>query len=134
MKAILVGKSKTAAGRMTKNILKSNGLRGWAMDVDAGKFNQAAEQYYRTTLWSDHMEEGLRVLSKDGRQFDREGSQVSGRMGQIVTGGSSVAEFIDRFGSKVLTGKANAGEIQRLILLSLLIIEEKQRQQDKASS
>jgi hypothetical protein len=133
MKAILVGNSKTAAGRMTKNILKSNGLRGWAMDVDAGKFNQAAEQYYRTTLWSDHMEEGLRVLSKDGRLFDREGSQVSGKMGQIVTGGCSVSEYIDRFGSRVITGKATAGEIQRLILLSLLIIEEKQRQQEKVS-
>lgn len=133
MQMILAGKKKTAADRLTGNILESKGMRGSAMDLDASAFNEAAERYYRTTLWTDHMEEGLRVLSEDGRRFDREDNQVTGRMAEIVTGGCSVTAYIDRFGPRVISGKATAGEIQRLILLSLLIIEQKQRQQEKGA-
>jgi len=128
MRAVLAGKKKTAAGRLTKGILEIKGMRGDAMDLDAPGFNQAAERYYRTTLWTNHMEEGLRVLSEDGRRFDRQGGQVPGRMAEIVTGGCSATAYIDRFGPRVISGKATAGELQRLILLSLLIIEEQQRQ------
>jgi hypothetical protein len=131
MRSILLGKKKTAAERLTKNILKSHGTGGKAMDLDAPRFNQAAERYYRTTLFTHHMEEGLRVLAKDGRRFDREGGQVTGRMAGIVTGGCSTVAYIEEFGGKVISGQATETEIQRLILLSLLIIEQKQRQQEK---
>jgi hypothetical protein len=133
MKAILGGKKKNAATRLTGNILETKGVRGSAMDLDATRFNQAAERYYRTELWGDHMEEGLQVLSKDGRQFDREGGPVPGRMAELVTGGCSATAYIDRLGPRVITGKATADETRRLILLSLLIIEHIQRQQEKGS-
>lgn len=129
MKAILTQKTETAAARLTTNILKSNGLRDRAIDVDAPRFNQAAERYYRTDLWADHMKEGLQVLAEDGRGFDHQAAQVAGRMAAIVTGGCSVAGYIDQFGPKVITGEAGGQELQGLILLSLLIIEQKQRQQ-----
>lgn len=131
MRAILAGEKKSAATRLTKNIMGTTGLRGGVMDLDADRFNQAAERYYRTELWSDHLEEGLQVFSKDGRQFDREGGSVAGRMAEIVTGGSSVTACIDRFGPRVITGKATAEETQRLILLALLLIEQMQRKQEK---
>lgn len=131
VQAILAGKKKTAAARLTGNILGTKGWHGSAMDIDAVRFNQAAEGYYRTELWRDHMEEGLQVFAQNGRQFDRVGGQVPGRMAEIVTGGSSVTAFIDRFGRKVISGKATADETQRLILLSLLIFEQKQRQLEK---
>lgn len=133
MKAILSGKKKNAAARLTGNILETKGMRGSAMDLEATRFNQAAERYYRTELLGDHMEEGLQVLSKDSRRFDREGGPVPGRMAELVTGGSSATAYIDRLGPKVISGKATADETRRLILLSLLIIEHIQRQQEKES-
>lgn len=131
MRAILAGKKKTAAERLTGSVLECRGRHGSAMDLEASSFNEATERYYRTALWTDHMEEGLRVLSEDGRRFDREGGRVFGRMAELVTGGCTVATHIDRFGPRVISGKATAEELRRLILLSLLIIEHKQRQREK---
>jgi hypothetical protein len=131
MGMILDHKQETAAERLTTNIMSSNGLRGHAIDVDADRFNQATERYYRTDLWKDHMDEGLRVLAEDGRLFDRDGVQQLGRMAGIVTGGCSAATCIDQLGAKVIAGQATGPELQHLIMLSLLIIEQKQRWQDK---
>jgi hypothetical protein len=134
MGMILDHQQETAAERLTTNILNSNGLRGNAIDVDAARFNQATECYYRTDLWKEHMAEGLRVLAEDGLQFDRDGVQQLGRMAGIVTDGCSAATCIDQLGAKVISGQATGVELQRLILLSLLIVEQKQRWQDKNTS
>lgn len=133
MKEMLAGNKRTAAQRMTGNIMESRGLRGGAMNLDAAEFNQAAEKYYRTTLLTSHMEEGLRVLAEDSRHFEREKCPVQGRMAEIVTGGCSVAAYTDRVGPTIISGKATVSEIQRVILLSLLIIEHQQREQENVS-
>jgi hypothetical protein len=133
MKEMLTGGKRTAAQRMTGNIMESRGLRGGAMNLDAGEFNQAAEKYYRTTLLTNHMEEGLRVLAEDSRHFERGGCEVTGRMAEIVTGGGSITAYIDRVGPTIIGGKATVSEIQRVILLSLLIIEHQQREQENVS-
>ncbi len=132
MKAILAGDKKTAAERLTREIMESRGARGSAMNLQADEFNRAAEKYYRTTLLTDHLEEGMRVLSEDSYRFERKGCQVISKMAEIVTGGCSITAYIDRFAPRVINGKASGDEIQRLILLSLLIIEQKRREQEKS--
>ena len=131
MKAIVAGDRRLASDELTRGIMQNSGAFGNPMNLDAEEFNRRAEQYYRTTLCSKHMQEGLSVLIEDGKRLDRCCDQQLGQIRQELTGNKDAADVIRHLGKKVTGDKADSDEIRRLIMLSMLIIEHENRRSDK---
>jgi len=128
MQALLAGDRISAADELTRGILRDSGSSGSAMNRDAEEFNRTAERYYRTTLWSGHMKEGLQVLMDDGKRLDSCSDQYFAQMRQEVAGNKGAAEVIQQLGNKVIADQADSDDTRRLIMLSMLIVEQEHRQ------
>ncbi|MBM9536095.1 hypothetical protein [Desulfobulbus alkaliphilus] len=122
LEAMLKGTAPTAAARLTTEILSEMGRNTNPMHVRAADFNRAAEIYYRTNLLQTHLKNGLETLIEDGRRLDACSAPSVCLIREQLTGTIPAALLIGQIGSRVLTGKAAIDEIQRLLLLILLII------------
>lgn len=133
MKALLEGEKSSASDELTQGILRDSGSRGSAMHMDAEAFNCRAERYYRTTLWSEHMKEGLQVLVDDGKKLESCSDHYFAQMRQEITGNRSAGEAIQQLGNKVIGDQADSEDTRRLIMLSMLIVEQEYRRSVKQS-
>lgn len=112
----------SAAGRLTKGILETVGSKT-AMKTEAREFNSGAEQYYRTTLRQQQMEEAFDLLCDECRLFDRQATQLddeSTKALRLTLQGQGVDEFMRAIRQDILLGQADIPTLQRLMNLILV--------------
>jgi hypothetical protein len=113
---------RSAAGRLTRGILDHAGAAA-PLGVPAERFNQAAEQYYRTTLRRKHMEEALDLMEKDLIAIDAPGAWRQGRYNRPLyhlLKGAAAGEFLARHRQAILAETASEETLAKLIQLGIL--------------
>ncbi len=123
MESLLDMPERQAANVLTKSILQEAGHSGTAMQLDAETFNHASENYYRTTLWTQHMREALDVLVADAGALNNHPDQRFAAILHRLTKDMPAEDMAAQLGGKVIDARASSEEIRRLILLSMLTIE-----------
>lgn len=131
MQALLAGEEPTAAEELTRGILQGASAGKGAMAFEAPDFNHRAETYYRTTLWSRHMQEGLEALLASGRALEQGTDRSFSRLLQAVIGERNMLEVIRELGGRAIDGTADRDETRQLISVALLIIEQEHRRQHR---
>ncbi|WP_456385072.1 hypothetical protein [Desulfolithobacter sp.] len=127
MKSLLDMPEHQAADVLTRGIVREAGCSGPAIQVDADTFNHAAERYYRTTLWTQHMREAVDVLKEDARSLENYPDKRFAEILSQLTEERKASDMMDQIGIKVMNGQARSSEIRRLILLTMLTIEREYR-------
>ncbi|MEW5902577.1 MAG: hypothetical protein AB1715_14015, partial [Acidobacteriota bacterium] len=114
----------TARGRLCRGILDSLGVSS-CFEVEAGVFNQAAENYYRLTLRQKHLAEAWAVFENDlaAPQFDqRLESPLFRQAAQGLLGGGRALVAARGLKSSVVSENASPNELIKTINLLLLDI------------
>lgn len=120
--------ASSAAGRLTAGILGQCGGSA-AMNMPAGEFNAAAENYYRTELRRRHGNEAFSVCLESARLLDRmalEGcGQLRSTLSELLNGGSAEA-FTSELSRGFFSGRLTEDTLRTFIALLLLCIEAEQ--------
>ncbi|MEI6215255.1 MAG: hypothetical protein WCP10_14210 [Desulfuromonadales bacterium] len=114
----------SAAARLTDGILSEVNARS-PLNVNAREFNAAAEQYYRTTLRRQHMDEAINILDHDCRTLDRESGALDQqqRMAlRVVLQGDDASRIVESARQDVLNDQADISTLLRLMNLVLLTV------------
>jgi hypothetical protein len=111
-----------AAGSLTRGILAEVGARH-PMDVDATEFNRAGERFYRDTLRTRQLAEGMDacagLLQATAHRARRHADAVTLEALQRLTGGRGVAQFVALTAKSVTRETAEAGTLRAWIGLVL---------------
>ncbi len=116
--------SHTAAERLTGSILEHLGVRS-PLKVSADEFNSAAEEFYRTSLRSQHVAEGLDVVEDNLRTLASPSSSHHNTIGRLLYGLIPSGEFfryVHDIRESVMNETASIEELRRLIFAVLLTI------------
>jgi len=120
--------TRSAAGKLGRGILDELNARD-PMRVKADDFNRGAERYYRGGVRQKHMEEGIAILEQDFRDLDRAaGSDEAGLRRAMHSLGEpdGAAGYLAGVRSDLLSERLDAGQLRRLINLTLLTINRDQ--------
>lgn len=113
-----------ALGKLTHSILDEMGADS-AIRVRAKEFNQAAEQYYRTTLRRKYLEEGFSFLEEDLGRFDLKweaANEMSAEDVRFVMGDRGPLDFLSAVKEDLLEETASPDELKVVINLVLMSI------------
>ncbi len=119
----------TALGRIVGGTLKERRLGSRPLRIAADAFNEATEQYYRTTLKRHHSEEGLQVLAEDCQRL--EGGEDPHLRQLMGTEGGSAAAFVRDSTAAVLSETASLEHLQRLIAIGLAVVHAEKRRETR---
>jgi len=117
-------RSHSAAERLTDGILEHLGVRS-PLKVSADEFNGAAEDYYRNSLRSQHIAEGLDVLEDDFRTLASPLSRHHTTIGRLLYGLIPLGEvfrYIHDIRESIIHETASIEELRHLISAVLLTI------------
>jgi hypothetical protein len=112
---------RSAAGRLTSGILNEVNATS-PLRVNAREFNVGAENYYRTTLRRQHLEESFNFLVKDCNELDREQGTLDEPLRKalrVILNGLGATRFVETAKDDVLSERADIPTLQRLINLLL---------------
>ena len=116
---------RSALGRLTHGILSELGASD-PLRADACRFNQAAEDYYRTGLRRRHLGEAWQVLSEDltgaGLSALENDSTARRALGARL-GRRETQALLAELKEPVLDGRAGAEDVSLLINLLLTVID-----------
>ncbi|MFZ5572197.1 MAG: hypothetical protein ACOZF0_17500 [Thermodesulfobacteriota bacterium] len=115
----------SASGRLIRGILHQAGSGGPAMRLSGKEFNQAAENYYRTTLHQKTFREALGAFKDDIDKLDswqtwREGYYNQALLGML--GGESGGGFLKRQEHDLLHESIGEADLRKMIQLMMLSI------------
>jgi hypothetical protein len=116
-----------ASGKLTRGILDQVNAQS-AMTLPAETFNQATENYYRTTLRNQHIDESFTILCKDITKLDRTESGISQEMRNLlhsILKESDLPSFLKRVQVEVIQEKASPEILEKLVKLILVYIHYK---------
>jgi len=119
----------SAADRLTRGILDTAGASA-PLKLPAADFNQAAEHYYRESLRSRQMEEGLDGLQEDLAAIDAPQSWRQGRYNRPLyklLKGQSAEGYVRRHRQALLFEMASEETLEKLIHLVMLTTVEQRR-------
>jgi hypothetical protein len=111
----------SAAGRLTAGILKEVNASS-PLRVTAREFNSGAEQFYRTTLRHQHIEEAFEFLLHDCSTLDRAQSKLDDSQRKalrVILQGQEAARFVMTAKEDVVHEQADTVTLQRLMNLLL---------------
>ncbi len=117
-------RNQTAADRLTGSILEHLGVRS-PLKVSADEFNSAAEAFYRNSLRSQHIAEGLDVLEDDLRALASPTSLHHTTIGRLLYGlipSGELFRYLHDIRKSVMNETASIEELRRLIFAVLLTI------------
>jgi len=119
----------SVAGSLTQAVCAEGGFAS-PLSVEASDFNRAAENYYRGSLRSRHIEEGLRFFEEDllklNRADGRTRPEVRHALSSVFRDGDE-GPFISRIRRSVMEEDASPEDLRKLIyLLIITIYEEKE--------
>jgi hypothetical protein len=116
-----------ASGKLTRGILNQEKARS-PMNLPAGTFNQAAENYYRTELRNKHIKESFNLLTEDIVKLDRAESGISQEMrSQLhnILGQNNLSIFMETVQNEVMQDKASPATLEQIVNLILVYIHYK---------
>jgi cell division septum initiation protein DivIVA len=116
-----------ASGKLTSGILNQANAKS-PMNLEAGTFNLAAENYYRTVLRKQHIRESFDILREDIIKLDQAVSGVSHEMRSLlhnIRQGKNPASFMETAQSEVMREKATPQTLEKLVYLILAYIHYK---------
>ncbi|MCA9471471.1 MAG: hypothetical protein MRJ96_01025 [Nitrospirales bacterium] len=112
-------------GKLTKGIQEQAGVSS-PLKLSGEECNAAAEAYYRTTLRTRHMQEGLACLREDCQRLDSDPNPKLDpirRMARSALGTSrTTTEFLDSIRMDILEESASLTNITKLIRFTLLTV------------
>lgn len=123
----------SASGRLTKGILKNAGTKT-PLNVPAAEFNVMAEQYYRSELRLQHIDESFSLLlpALQGLEKIQQGNDFYRRtIASFVDNGDLASTWLS---SRKCFHKAgnNLQELQKALLILLLIVHRKSQKQESS--
>jgi hypothetical protein len=116
----------SVAGRLTQAVCAEGGFAS-PMSVDAGDFNRVAEKYYRGSLRTSHIEEGLRFFEDDLLKLHREDGRTRPEIRHAlltVLRNLDEGQFISRIRRSVMEENASPEDLRKLIYLFIITIYE----------
>jgi hypothetical protein len=117
----------SACGKLTAGILDRAGA-GSPMDLGDGKFNQAAERYYRTDLRNRHIREAMGLLGEDlSKQEEASDGLQQGIRGLLdgILKETPVSQFLRLAEQEILDETASEKTLEKLVNLVLAHIHYK---------
>jgi hypothetical protein len=116
--------SHAAADRLTGSILEHLGVRS-PLKKSADEFNGAAEEFYRTSLRSQHVAEGLDLLEEDLRTLASPSSSHHTTIGRLLYGlvpSGELFRYVHDMREPIMNETASIEELRRLIFAVLLTV------------
>lgn len=117
----------SACGRLTRGILNMAGAAS-PLALNADKFNQAAEKYYRTDLRNRHIKEAFSLLTNDLFKLDR---SPDGRRQDVrnllynVLQESDITKFFNHAEEEIIAETASGEMLEKLVSIILVHIHYK---------
>ena len=115
-----------AAGKLNRAVLERCGAKS-SLKVEARDYNQACEQYYREDLKRRHLAQALDSLGGDLRAMElrsRQDAELRVALHKLAGEGDALG-FLHRVQGAVLDESLPAPELERLILLTLMNVDDK---------
>lgn len=120
----------SAAARLTKGILERTNSRS-AIRTEARQFNLEAEQYYRTTLLHQQLDEAFELFRQQCCQLDQAATELDEPLRtalRLILQGQDCDGFLSMIKQDVLQDRADLGTLQRLMNLVLLSVHHEGQQ------
>ncbi|HEX9626919.1 MAG TPA: hypothetical protein VGA00_08295 [Acidiferrobacterales bacterium] len=126
---------RSAAGRLTRGILDEIGAHS-PMEADAVEFNEAADRYYRDTLRDRMLRRAVDCAVGALRGLERRAGGDARVRAVLcaVSGGRDAAERFAALAARLLADEAEAGDVQDLIQLLLVLVTEDARDAERLKS
>ena len=116
-----------ASGKLTRGILNQASSKS-PMNLPAGTFNQASENYYRTELRNKHIKESFNLLAEDIVKLDRAESGITQQMRNLlhnILQENNLSLFMETVQNEVMQQKASPATLEKLVCLILAYIHYK---------
>jgi hypothetical protein len=117
----------SACGKLTSGILELADAES-PMALNAEKFNQAAERYYRTDLRNRHIKEALGLLGEDLNKLEKASDGLKQDIRCLLDGilrETPVSEFLHRAEQEILDETASEKTLEQLVNIVLVHIHYK---------
>ena len=115
---------QAASGKITRGVLEHTGGCS-PMRVDPDRFNLAAEEFYRTTLRKQHLEEAFDLLKLALTQMKTDNCDIHRdirRTLHAVQLGNNIDAFVDNVRRTLLQGETTTDELEKLTALILTCV------------
>ncbi len=117
----------STCGKLTRGILEMTNAKS-PMEIDADKFNLAAEKYYRTDLRNRHIKEAFQLLSEDIVKLDYVNDGVRQEIRSLlytILNETNLSQFLDRAEKDIINEVASKETLEKLVCLILVHVHYK---------
>ena len=111
-----------AWGRLVKSAAEQLETTRKAEKIPAEMFNSGTEQYYRTTLRKDQLQEGFRVLQEDCVRLEKTDNVILRQVMANINQAISATDYLALLQKDLTEEKATAETVRNVVHLALAVI------------
>jgi len=128
LRSRLTGESLSTHQKIVGGVQDSLKTKRSAMSIGSHEFNTGMENYFRTTLKQQHMQEGLTTLMGDCHRLEQLGDQQLRATMQQIDPEVSGQKYIARYQDEILNETADQETVANILRLGLAVLHHERKE------